>query len=292
MYKEVAINPECMGHEEYYFLLKRETGYEKGRYLVADMRVWAREAFYYAKESDMSPVKKKSVTNFLNKLAKNRSNEHFAMPGDRSGLSADCWLDWWLAQCSLREFSVTLSEDHREGTICHMEVIDGSDDWEIGPSLMLRRDSVAIVDALELLLNMSKELLIVDQYFSFSSNKTLIEMCGRLERCSSLTSVHLVTAVKTADPGEVYAREYASLMPEGVSLRVTHVPDKYFHDRYMITDIGALKAGYGFKEGADQGAPSDILSVNLMSLEEVEFIRVSLKDAYEKKKAVDIFSNN
>lgn len=291
MYKEIAINPECMAHFDYYGLLKRETGYEKGRYLVADIRAWAREAYSYAKEADMSPVKKKSVTNFLNKLVKNRSNDHFAAPGDRQGFSADSWINWWSQQSALRCFSATLSEVHLEGTICYLDVIEGAEAWDLGPSIMLRRDCVEIVNVLQSLLNMSKELLIVDQYFSFSTNKTLLEIFSRLPRYTSLTRIHLVTSIETRNPGSVYTREYAALIPQGVSFRLTQVPNKYFHDRYMITDTGALKAGYGFKAGVTQGAPSDKLSVNLMALEEARYVRESLKQAYFDKAAVDVFTS-
>ena len=290
MYKEVAINPECMAHEEYYFLIKRETGYEKGRYLVADIKAWADEAYPYVESSKMRTMKKKSVKNFLNKLKKSRKNEHFAMPGDRKGEHAVCWFDWWEHQCELRRFDATLCEDRRKGTICIDDVIESHVDWEIPPSTVLRRDSVEIVDLVESLLNISSKLLIVDQYFSFSHNPTLVELISRLRRCNSLKSVHVVTSIKPDNPQHVYNNEYSGIMPSEVGLRVTLVPERYFHDRYLITDSGALKAGHGFKEQADQGAPSDNLSINLMSKAEVDLVQEGLKKAYDDEKATDIFS--
>lgn len=289
MYKEIAINPECMAHIEYYFLLKRETGYEQGRYLVADTRQWADEAFSTVRDADIPTIKKKSIKNFLNKLKKNRTNEHFVYPVDRQAIKGVCWSDWWEHQCAHRGFAVTLSEQSVGGSTCHMEVIEGNEDWNLSPSILLRRDSIDIVDVIEPLLLMSKELMIVDQYFSFSSNSTLQELCRRLGRLGSLSTIHLVTSINTANPAGVYEREYGPLLPKDISMRVTEVPPKYFHDRYMMTDVGGIKAGYGFGDGPEKGAPSDMLSVSLMSFSEATFVRESLKSAIKSGTAVNVF---
>lgn len=291
MFKEVAINPECMAHSEYFDLIMLETGYEKGRYLVADMKAWADEAYPYAKNADMRPRARKRVTNFLNKLKKNRRNEHFACPGDRQIVCADCWLDWWGQQCARREFDATLSDDRRDRTICFEDVLDGAEGWEVTPSLTTRRNAIDIVAIIEPLLNMSKELLIVDQYFSFSSNATFTELCRLLQKCSSLNSVHLVTSVESSDPRAAYANDYEGLIPFNVRLTVTIVPERFVHDRYMITDVGALKAGHGWSEATEQGALSDQLGINLVSKAEAAGVQQALFDAKSAGKAKVIFTN-
>lgn len=73
MYKEIAFDPECMAEYEYYGLLKQNFGFEKGRYVIASKKEWAKEAFQAVKASEISPVKKKSVTNYLNNLQKEKN---------------------------------------------------------------------------------------------------------------------------------------------------------------------------------------------------------------------------
>ena len=65
MYKEVAIDPRCMADMEYYNLVKQHFGYDKGRYISAEVKVWTKEAMEYVKKSDLSDVKLQSVKNYL-----------------------------------------------------------------------------------------------------------------------------------------------------------------------------------------------------------------------------------
>jgi hypothetical protein len=290
MYKEIALDPKCLQNYEYYALIKRETGFEKGRYLIADAKAWAAEAFPYVKESKIPTIKKTSIKNFLNKLRKNKSCEYIVYPGDREILKEPDWKKWWMGQNSIREFSATVCDQKLGDSITYQNIVDGSSSWELSPSKLVRRDSVDIINILEPLLLMSKELLFVDQYFSFSSNKTLVEFLNRLPKCPGLVKIHLVTSINTHNPGNVYKKEYERLLPPGVSFRLTELPVKHIHDRYMITDVGALKAGIGFSSSSSLGVPSDILSVNLVSLIEVKFICDSIDTAISNGIASTVFS--
>ena len=71
MYKEVAFDPSCMSEIEYYYLVKQHFGFDRGRYISAKTRPWAREAMGHVQDSDLKPVRKKSVKNYLNKLGEN-----------------------------------------------------------------------------------------------------------------------------------------------------------------------------------------------------------------------------
>ncbi len=290
MYKEVAIDPQCLADFHYYSLIKMEFGFEKGRYISASLKQWAREAYPYVKNSNMPTVKKKSVKNFLNKLMKSRTHELFLLAGYRSGVEGNTWLDWWKKQSEIAKFAATISEQPIPNTIDYMSVIDGAESWKIKPSELLGRNPNEIVDIIEPLLRISKSLIIVDQYFSFATNKTLLELFKRLSRYDYLGQFQLLTSVNTANPLAIYEGQYKHFKPVRLVFTLTEIPEKYIHDRYVISDVGALKAGYGFKEGAQQGAPSDTLSVNLLSIDEAQFIRESIEQAYVAGKARDVLT--
>lgn len=293
MYKEIAIDPACMAEFEYYGLLKLETGYEKGRYLVADVRSWASEAHEIVKKTEMSWAKKKAVNNFLNSLKKGAAKykkAYFVSPKDRGEISADYWERWWSKQQDFRQFSVTLSERQLEGSHSYTDLIEKPEIWRIGPTELLKRNFDDIVDVVEPLLLMSNELLIVDSYFKFAGNKTLKEIFKRLRKYKSLADIHLVTCIDTKFLDNVFRKEYAKYIPQGVNFTHTVMPDSFIHDRFFITDVGAIKAGHGFEEDTKKGVPADYLSVNLASLDEVLLIKNGLAEALQSEKAKETFS--
>ncbi|MBE8232535.1 MAG: hypothetical protein HAW67_02280, partial [Endozoicomonadaceae bacterium] len=66
MYQEVAFDPECFSEYHYYGLLKSEFGFEKGRYIVAPIRSWVREAVKAVKDSQqIKPIRKQTIKNFV-----------------------------------------------------------------------------------------------------------------------------------------------------------------------------------------------------------------------------------
>ena len=77
-------------------------------------------------------------------------------------------------------------------------------------------------------------------------------------------------------------------MPK-VSLTV--VPQKFFHDRYLISNIGAIKAGHGFSEGVTQGAQADILSLNICSKHESNDVIQQLEKIISTKQATITYLN-
>jgi predicted DNA-binding ArsR family transcriptional regulator len=270
MYKEIAIDPACMADYSYYILLKREFGFDKGRYLAADIKAWARAAFQFAKGSDISPNKKKSVTNFLNKVQRGKVSNTFLLVKDREAIKEPSWEEWWATQSAHRNFSASLSESGIARCINHDAVLDRCDEWEIPPSISVKRDSaVGIVAAIEPLLYLSKEITIVDQYFRLTDNETLIELFKVLEHCYA-TKLTVVTSMGNPNIKASYLRDLQTLNTRSISFNWIKAPNKYFHDRYLLTDIGALKAGHGFMTEIKKGIHSDMLNINFVSQDEAQ----------------------
>ena len=59
MYQEVALDPRCLGEYHYYGLLRNGFGFEAGRYVIAPVRDWAKEAFQAAKKQKREEKKNK-----------------------------------------------------------------------------------------------------------------------------------------------------------------------------------------------------------------------------------------
>ena len=55
-------------------------------------------------------------------------------------------------------------------------------------------------------------------------------------------------------------------------------PNQFFHDRYLITDAGAVRAGHGFMSDAVKGTHADQVNLNLIGIAEAERTQRSLQD--------------
>ena len=283
MYKEVAIDPSCMADYHYYALLKQAFGFEKGRYVSADRNEWANEAFQVVKKSDIQPVKKKSVTNFLNKLKKDKTREIFLLADLRKDIKVKPWNEWFKQQEGLRKFSLCLSESGGADFVNHDGILEDCIPWRLPPSVSIKREAKEIIATLEPLIYLSKELIIVDQYFRLSKNKTLDELLETLRVCN-VSKLTIVTGKETASLEQVFNREYKS--KNTVSFTWIKAPDKYFHDRYFISDVGAVKAGHGFMPEVVKGIHADDLNINLVSRDEAQGVRDSLDKVLASGKAV------
>ena len=174
MYKEIAIDPKCMAKKEYFTLLKEHFGFDKGRYIVAEIKPWVKEAVKTIKGThSLRPKEKKAIKTFLNRATtrKKHKQEYFLLSDDRKSIKDSIsWEEWWKKQSEYRPFSVSFSESDIDGCINHeMFTYDDCDEWEIPPSISVKGDSaVDIVAALKPLLYLSKEITIIDSYFTKS----------------------------------------------------------------------------------------------------------------------------
>jgi hypothetical protein len=148
MYKEVAFDPACMANMEYYGLVKQHFGFEKGRYIAADVKAWAREAMRHVKDSDLQPIKQQSIKNYLNKLGRSKYHEEFMLAEDRKGINIEEWNSWWLEQRKIREFAITISESANDGCVNVDQINSGCDEWKIPSSVSVNRTAHDIVNVL------------------------------------------------------------------------------------------------------------------------------------------------
>lgn len=267
MYKEVAFDPSCMADIEYYNLVKQHFGYENGRYISADIKAWAREAMSRVKESDLTTIRKQSVKNFLNKLGRSKTSKEFLLTRDRQGIKAGCWQDWIDEQQRIRQFSCAVSDAIGDGGINIDQINDGCDQWIVPTSISVRRDPKSIIGAIHPLIVLSDRLTVIDQYFRLSENPVLVELFTALKG-TSVRSLRIATSMETKDLQSVYDRKYRSVHSNSILFEWIRAPERCFHDRYVISEVGAVRSGQGFMADAEKGIHSDLANINIIGYQE------------------------
>ncbi|HCG8447089.1 TPA: hypothetical protein NJ582_000754 [Vibrio parahaemolyticus] len=269
MYKEVAFDPSCMGSMEYYGLVKQHFGYDHGRYISADIRSWAREAIQYVKTSGLQPVKQQSIKNYLNKLVRSKEPKEFHLAFDRKNVEQEKWIDWFKEQIDIRPFSVVISESEKFDSISVNDINDDAESWKVGRSVSVARDEKEIVSILKPLIEISNSIIIVDQFFRLTQNNTLAEL---IKSCMHgfVNDVCIVSSLEIKDPIHVYEAEYKSQNKRNMPFVWIKAPDKFFHDRYFITDVGAIRAGHGFMPEVQKGIHADKANLNIIGKDEAD----------------------
>ncbi|ROR70202.1 hypothetical protein EDB59_0850 [Vibrio crassostreae] len=285
MYKEIALDPHCMSEYHYYALLKSAFGFENGRYLVAPTKEWVREAYQSVKASDIAPTKKKSVTNFLNKLQRDKANPFIVLPKDRADSTLQSgyenWLNWMTSQHSLRAFNAVVSEQAGTEHINYEQIIDGDTSWSIPPTLWIDKTEHNILDVTVPLLNVGQELIIADPYFKLPGN-ALLKAILRRAIGAGVRSVSIVTTMDCSNLSGVFEREYQASMVDLPLVNYIRVPHGFIHDRYLLSDKAAIKAGQGFSTAPEKGLQSDRLSISLCGLKEYRETKACI-DEYKNK---------
>lgn len=296
MYKEIAVEPACIADSECFFALRDQFGFEKGRYLIADRFAWLKAAMEAVKAAqardELRPVRARTIKEWLNKLSKQKKNNErqLILTNDRLlGGDDKSWNEWWTEQNAMRAFDVSVMSQSNSPYAYDFTELSSLPNWKISPSYFVERTAEEIVSFLKPLLRMSKDLLLVDNFFNLASNPVLVALI----RALSETGGKHLTVATTCDcvsAERVWQREYQHLVPTDFHCDWVKVPDRYFHDRYLISDTGAVKAGHGFSVGVEQGAASDKLSLSYCSYEEASSVRQQVHALVDDGRAKKIWS--
>ncbi|WP_318473971.1 hypothetical protein [Photobacterium leiognathi] len=285
MYKEIALDPHCMSEFHYYGLLKSAFGFESGRYVIAPTKEWVREAYKCVKASSISPTKQKSVTNFLNKLQREKAHPLIVLPTDRAGLTIqkgyENWLQWIGAQQSLRRFNAVVSEKDGAAYINYEQIIEGAEIWAMPPTRWIDKSIEDIVSVVEPLIHVGRELIIADPYFKLPNN-ALFKAILKKAMLGEIKKVTLVTTMECSNLSVVFDREYKHLLDTAIKISYVRVPNQFIHDRYVLTDKAAIKAGQGFAVAPEKGLQSDHLSISLCGLDEYRDTKKRIEE-YQKQ---------
>lgn len=290
MYKEIAFDPACMAQMEYYSLLKQHFGFNHGRYVSADIKAWAQEAMSHVKESQLQPVKQQSIKYYLNKIVRDKSPEEFHLAEDRKAIQAAEWTKWWVQQEQIRKFPLTISESTQIPSIKLEQINEKHTGWVIPRSISITGNSDEIVNTLGPICYLSSRITIIDPYFKLADNKVLGKLFTHLQN-TNVKSLTIVSTINPDKPSENYDRSYKAINQKNIPFRWIITPDKFFHDRYFITDIGAIRSGNGFEEQTEKGVHADKLNLNIIDQEEAQRTESELNTYITQQKAKIIFQN-
>jgi hypothetical protein len=272
MYKEIAFDPHCLKEYHYYGILKGAFGEERGRYIVAVVNQWLEEAFAVVKDSEIQDVKKKSMKNYLNNLRKKKGGNTILLPAYRKSVidpeSVKTWHEWFDEQRKFTDFDATVSDRNIGGALSYEDIIGECDGWSVPPTIRIDRTAEAIAEALVPLLRFGSQVILIDQYFRLAGNAVLHELISFISSLGSIKKITIVTSVDTADPAKVFASEYLGKYDCLPKFDLVVAPEKFFHDRYLLTENSAVKTGQGFSSAPKIGAHADRLSLNLCGTDE------------------------
>lgn len=252
MFKEYAIDPKCMADKEYYLTIKGNLGFDSGRYLVIDRKKWAPQAMTAVNEAvernEMGPKMGQSIkTKFIDKVRNNKF-DGVVFPNCRRHIrQEDDWYEWVIRQNKYHAFSAIISSEGRDGTVSREELLEENTDWKISPSMRVKKNAKAIVDALDSLLRLSEELYFVDRFLCLYSHDIVGEIVSRIIKNDlPIKRITFITEEDTLPKGsfsnEYHVRNRPDLRVEMVIVNI----QGWFHDRYLITDRGAVFIGQGF----------------------------------------------
>lgn len=289
MYKEIAFDPACMAEMEYYNLLRQHFGFNQGRYISADIKAWVLEAMRHVKTSSLQPIKQQTIKNYLNKIFRAKVGEEFHLAEDRKAIKSEVWSEWWSQQEQLRRFSLTISVDSKISCIKMADINEKHADWIIPTSISIVGNSQEIIRVLMPLCYLSKTITIIDPYFRLAGNNVLTALFSCLQN-TNVDRLTIVSNISPDKPSENYDTLYKSLNTKNISFRWIIAPDKFFHDRYFLTDIGAIRSGNGFAEQTQKGAHADKLNLNIIDQEEAARTDSELRKLLTQNRDAVIFS--
>lgn len=286
MYEEITLDPHCMSEYHYYGLLKERFGFDRGRYIIAPVREWARAAFNAVKEStDLQDVKKQSIKNYLNKIYKEKDQSIIYLPQHRSHIDYIHWSDWVQKQQTYAPFHLIISETYA-GALNYDKIINGDEKWNIPPTKLINTSAESIYAEISPLLKIGNEITIIDPYFVLSGNKVLHAIFNSLTENTGIVKIVLVTAIDAANVETIFQNEFKCKYKNIPTFEYILIPDNFVHDRYLIANKGALKSGHGFSERVEKGVQADKLSISLCGIEECFSTKEWIDRFVLEKKAV------
>lgn len=287
MLYEYAVDPSLLTDWQRLRLLTGKFGAEYGR-LVAKMP-WNWKEVVKDGLSELSFIDRKRVVELFRRLDQTTCID--------SSRCFDPTTDDWLAAAERAHgegpFHAILARDnpreHRR--VLPFEEADETHElWRVPQSMRIERTVEAFVSATELLLRHSSYVHFVDPQFRPGNNRfrqtleAFLRIVSEGSQGPVVCRYHRLHKLKkplssTQEFQKICTGKLAGVVPSGVELRVVRWQDHRdkaggarFHDRYVLTNIGALSFSYGLDV-----SPGSETRVSLVSREEWSQVLLTLK---------------
>lgn len=294
MFKEYAVDPNIIDGSQIFNFLCEAFGADKGRFITDyPKNRWFRYAYERLGTLDLKDVERKTCVAYLEYLKKH------ARLKDRSRAwkNDQAWLNNAILSHSEKPFGAILSSStlHENFILNPGPKLYTNNAWQSPSSLRAKRTPDEICKSLMGLLSISRKARIVEPYFR-ASEKRFVEVLQALMSAMNQSGITCKIEIVTgADHGterniDHVLQECMDLLPpcipKGLSLTITFKHQagmKSLHDRFLLSDVGAIELGAGFDSRTDGSmvqvsrlSESDRQSVTdtLNSMAELESIKI------------------
>lgn len=252
MFYEYALEPTVLSSWDRTRFFLDSFGPWKGRFLAEYPRRWKRMVFDGLTCPD---VEKKRIVERLAALDKRvfSPRVNAAYDGTRT------WLENAETEHQKRAFrAIVAMASEREHVVNGAEVDDECPIWKVDVGRLVSRDPAIFVQALALLFEGSKRIVVIDPYFRADldeKTRPLVALCLALAGRSVSIEVHFadeprgcLLCMKDA------RRSLPNILPTGAKVTLYCWKEKLggsrLHNRYILTDIGGVQFGDGIEVGA------------------------------------------
>ena len=142
--------------------------------------------------------------------------------------------------------------------------------WKIPVSIQVKRDAVAMMTCVSLLLSLSDEIVFIDPYFDPGARrytdplKLFLHAMANRGRRKMPTRIEYHGGNQNTDKAnfqrdlDQWVRPH---LPTGVALSVVRWGKDQMHNRYILTDRGGVMFGKGLDDGRDDKFTHDTVSL-------------------------------
>ncbi len=251
MFYEYAIDPQLLAEPATSEALVRDLANNDHRLIAGPERPWRREGYTQLKKSDLSDVKRRTLTNHLNKVKFTRRLDKARHPNEPL-------LDFFLREHQSQPYTAIMSEqpDETDSIFKFSELLGRQPPgWKEHSSTTIVNNPVALFELVRPLLLLSKQIDIVDPYLSFFQPSWLryqpflnLLFSNSDSYClgRGIDTVRLHTSMYYESMEHLLKKLREEGFATGVTVKVSHWPVEEMHDRFLITEIGALQVGSGF----------------------------------------------
>jgi hypothetical protein len=251
MFYEYALEPAVLSSWQSVRYFLDAFGPWKGRFLAEYPRRWKRMVF---DGLACGPVEKLKIVERLKNLDPRSLSPRQEAPydGNRS------WRDNAEVEHARRAFrAVVVAGDPRGAFLEADDVTEAHPLWRVEPGQAVPRTPAAFARALDLLLQASRHVVLIDPYFRADQNDKLqpfVHLCRALVGRAVTIDLHACDAqFAHHEFVRVAQRALPGVLPNGLSVTLRSWRERQggerFHNRFVITDVGGIQFGDSIEQG-------------------------------------------
>lgn len=230
--------------------------------LISDLpSKWTRDVYVAInrlEDDGILPVHRKSFKNKLEKLRRNICKNRVVATWNRE----ESWLRYVEKVHAENPFDAILSSNSPENP--HSPVycldnlhLDSPNFWLEDNQRHVKRTAPEIIGLSLSLLRVSKIVMLVDPYFSFSGAhwhnyrpllEELFNMNDRINFGQGMRRLEIHNSVKNTNSGGDLGSRVGPLKPRGLTVQRKTWAGEEMHDRFILTDVGGISFGRGLSE--------------------------------------------